>query len=709
MSTLRWKVATALFLGGAALVTALPLRPTAPAERAGAASRAASGPLLSFFGSSAPRAPSKAEGPIGQLRRAGSPAAACEALAALARVRDDEALRAILEALDGEKSRATFRCAAEALGAFARDRSALARLLELGSHRDPQARAFALAALAKSDAPEAKDALLAAARGDDPERALEALCALAAARAPEATALLLAAVETARGERLGRLIEALGKGGDRAAAPALVRLSGRASVETRRAAFAALGELGGEVATGRLVEVLSGPSSSLSDVRLAAEALSRVGGFVARDALLEAAASPTDEVAAAALAGLAPFEGDEVRDVVIENLASPSPSRRQAALDYVKNHRDESAVARVVEAAGTGRGSRAHVVAALLEIGRPEAFAALRELASKAGPLRYDALRALDRVPGLTREELRAIYVDAARRESNDLADVAMQKLALDDGDEARDVLIELVRGDGARAGQAAAALGRRRDPESQRALLEAASRGKARRQALASLAEAGAPGAEGAVAKAYREAEGMLRDEPLALLMGLGGAEAERAVDELLKSGKRDDRRTLLSALESVRSSEASDKLVSDLWRKLGSDDDIEVASKALAHQLEQRPAEAAALLERRMRDEGPEGRRTLIYALQWRAGDEGDGVIHPMLLGALRDRDSSVVAAAVETLGQEGGAQTQAAIADVLTRPGVSDEARRAAAVALEEMGGEVARRYAGLIERAKADDDD
>jgi HEAT repeat protein len=709
VSVLRWKVVTAVFLSGAGLVSALPLRSATPAERPGAPRQAAAGPLRSFFATTAPRTPSRAEGPIGRLRRAGSPAAACEALAALAKVRDDEALGAVVEALDGEKNRAAFRCAVEALGAFARDRSALARLLELGSHRDGQVRESALLALAKSDAPEAKDALLSAARGDDPERALEALCALAAARAPEATALLLSAVETSRGERLGRLIEALGKNGDRAAVPALVRLSARASAETRKAAFAALGELGGEAATGRLVGVLSGPSSSLADVRLAAEALSRVGGPLAHDALLEAASGPNDEIASAALSALAPFEGDEVRDRMVESLASPSSSRRHAALEYVKKHHDESAVARVVESAGAGRGSRARIVATLLEIGGPEAFDALRGLASKAGPLRYEALRALDRVPGLARDELRAVYVDVARRESNDLAEVAIQKLALDDSDEARDALIEIVRGDGAgRAGQAASALGRRRDPESQRALLEAASRGRGRREALASLAESGAPGAEVAIAKAYRETEGLNRAETLGLLVGLGGGEAERAVDELLKSERRGDRYTLLNALKSATKSEEPSRLVSDAWRKLVADEDIDVASRALSEHLGRRPAEAAVLIERRMRDEGPEGRRVLVSTLRWGVGDEGDGAIHPLLIGALRDRDSSVVAAAVEALGQEGGAQTQAAIADVLTRPSVSNEARKAAAEALEEMGGEFARRYAGQIERAKADDD-
>lgn len=709
MSALRWKVATALFLSGAVVVSVVPFRSVAPAERSGAPRQVEGArPLLPFFRAPAPPPPSAAEGPSGRLRRAGSPTAACEALSALARVRDEEALKAVVESLDAEKNRVTFRCAVEALGAFARDRSALARLLELGSHHDERVREVAMLALAKSDAPEAKDMLLSAARGDDPERALEALCALADARAPEATALLLSAVEASRGERLGRLIEALGKNGDRAAVPALVKLSARASTETRKAAFAALGVLGGEAALGRLVAILAGPSSSLSDIRLASEALSRAGGPLARDALLEAASNPTDAIASAALSALAPFEGDDVRDVMIDNLTSPSSSRRHAALEYVKNHRDESAVARVVESASAGGSSRANIVSTLLEIGRPEAFAALRELASKAGPLRYEALRALDRVPGLAREELRGLYVDVAKRESNELADVAIQKLALDDGDEARDALIELVRDDGQRANAAATALGRRHDPESQRVLLDAASKGRARHQALASLAESGAPGAEGAIAKAYRELEGGPRVHALGLLMGLGGSEAERAVDALLKSGRSDDRYTLLSALESSPKSGEPNRLASDLWRKLASDEDVGVASKALGEHFDKHPTEATAILERRMRDEGPEGRRTLISSIRWHAGDEGDGAVHTMLLGALRDRDSSVVATAIEALGSEGGAQTQAALADVLTRSSVSDDARKAAAEALEEMGGEFARRYASQIERVKGSDD-
>ena len=70
------------------------------------------------------------------------------------------------------------------------------------------------------------------------------------------------------------------------------------------------------------------------------------------------------------------------------------------------------------------------------------------------------------------------------------------------------------------------------------------------------------------------------------------------------------------------------------------------------------------------------------------------------PLLLEALRDPDSTVVAQAASALGSAGGADAQQALLDVLTSSRAPDEARRAAADALQTMGGAAARDRAELL---------
>ncbi|HEU4404365.1 MAG TPA: HEAT repeat domain-containing protein [Polyangiaceae bacterium] len=630
------------------------------------------------------------------LREADSSATTCELVGRLGEAGGERATAAIADTLQARRSLDEYRCAARAL-ARAGGEAAQSWLVELSDDRDPEVQRAALSALAKSEAPAAREAVLSAARGDDPERAPVALAALASARAPEAAPLLRRAIERAPDALLERLVRALGQTGDEAVVPALVSLTERLSPSTRRAAFAALGSIGGEAATRFLAGALAEARPS-NEARLIAKALADVGGPVATRALVEAAEGSNDE----ALAALAESDDERVRALMVRGLAEGPPARRSAAFDYFAERRDEralpliaDALRSVTNASDGGEGG----VEALVRIGGPQAVALVGELAERPGPLQSDALEALDRMPGSDAER-RALLIQVATRGSKAKAVSAIQRLANDESDEAREALARIVRDDGNRSEEALAALASRQDAASVGVVVEAArAKGRLRASALSALGELRSPRVLDALVAAARDQDDETAAQTaLAALVAWGGAPAEAAVERLASSPEPEDRRRLLEAVRGGDSTAARTAL-----RRLLDDAEPSVSSSALLAYLRVEPERGMAIVEQKLRGGPPEARLALSRTL--RRGHYGVGerlTYLPLWLSLAKDGEREIAAGALMQLAGIGGDVAGAAVAEALTRSGGDGWVRKVAAECLMRMGGEYERRHADTIAR-------
>ena len=175
-----------------------------------------------------------------------------------------------------------------------------------------------------------------------------------------------------------------------------------------------------------------------------------------------------------------------------------------------------------------------------------------------------------------------------------------------------------------------------------------------------------------------------------------LGGAAAEKAMLE--ETGSKDPQIRLVAArsLGEIGSAAANDKLV-----KLVQDENQHVARTALASIAHSDPARAGQLAERQMKSTDVAARQS---ALQFSPLLE-PAVAHAILAAGLADADESVAASAAQMYGQMGGAEAQNALVDCLQRDSASPALHRAAADALDGLGGSAARSYAALIAKYKS----
>jgi HEAT repeat protein len=190
------------------------------------------------------------------------------------------------------------------------------------------------------------------------------------------------------------------------------------------------------------------------------------------------------------------------------------------------------------------------------------------------------------------------------------------------------------------------------------------------------------------------------LRGPALASLARTGGADAERALSRAAGSADPEERAAVARALMG----ETPPTLLPRL-ETLTRDPDDNVAGAAFEALRQASPASALALATAGLHASDPEARATAVG----RAAELDAEAARPLLVEALRDLDSSVVVKAAEGLATSGGADAQQALLDVLTATQSSDDARRAAAQALQTMGGAAARDRAELIAPWLSPDDD
>lgn len=690
MRTSVWKVTTAAALGLAAVLALRPLlaRGSEPVHAVGPEPGSATAPAPAGA-SAAPAAQASADGLVARLRTARGTQAACDELDALARRGDAAATAAIVDAFRARSTVEVKACALGALGHVAGD-PAEGVLIE--ATHDPQAtvRDAALVALARRDDELSRSTVIAVAQSEDAAARVGAAVALATARVPGAAGLVDQLLARANPAQQEQLLAALGEGGDAAALPAIARYVGAPVAGVRIAALAAAARTGGAALPLLDAAIRRGGD----DADAALNALGAVDADDARAMIVRAADDPRPAVAAKALETLASFDGEDVRAAIVMHVGSPHAAVATAAAKWLAARGDGSAVASLVEASQRADSTAAdEAMTALGAVGSEAARDAMRALAARPGVARERALRELAATPGGA-DEARAIALRMVRDEGGSVASTGLTLLTSDPSAEATKALAEVARAGGSLGHDAVEALGNRRDEASLVALLDVAKSGAAqdmRNVALTTLGGQSDPRAVRALVDATSDPA--VRDAALGALARTGGPDAERALAKAAASASADERAAAARAL--VDETPAS--LVPNL-AALARDKDESVSNVAFQALRTAAPQQALDLATEGLRSPDAAARAEAVS----RATQLDPEAVRPMLIGALHDPDPDVVSAAAGALANAGGADAQQALLDVLTRSSSNDETRRAAAEALQGMGGAAARDHADLISR-------
>ena len=700
-SNIAWKLSTFAALALAVGFAVRPLRGPAAASASGSATERVSANDARngarspgfYFGAGAEMAVaggSRDAKALERLKSARSPAAACEAIAELGYSSEPAAVAAIVDATGKQRRAEVRQCAVTALGKMPGG-AARSWLEELILDRDPLVRVAALGGLAAKDDPEARAIVFKAARGDDPELRVAAAVALGTAHVAEATPLLIDAVMTSTGTTQRTLIEALGATEDPAALPALMAIARDGARTSRYAALAALASIGGPEAIAVLEDALT--HGDPHDVEVAAEALAQMPDEAAHRVLLVAASGARRASANAALMHLRAVEGDDVRAVMIARLGMSDPEALTSAVDYFAEQHDVTAVPRLLEIASRGGANTSRqAVVALGALGGLEARMALAEIARTPGKGRETALSQLAELPGGP-AEVRALCL-RMKDEGGADAQVAVRMLGQDESAEARDALLDMARAGGPHAAQAVSALGGRRDADSLRALTDLAERGASsdlRVEALRALGQSNDSRAVPALTRALSSSDPGARIAALDALGPIEGGDAERAI---LDSASRGDTALRAAAAQALagRGTPASTARLEEMTK----DGERQVAQTAYNALVSDAPERAQRVASDALRSTDVSQRRDAVGMVSLLEPEES----RPLLLEALRDRDESVVLRAARQLGNVGGSDVQTALYDVMLRSSSSASLKKATAMALERMGGALARTQADVI---------
>jgi HEAT repeat protein len=220
------------------------------------------------------------------------------------------------------------------------------------------------------------------------------------------------------------------------------------------------------------------------------------------------------------------------------------------------------------------------------------------------------------------------------------------------------------------------------------------------REQAISALGSAADPRSTSILLSASRDSDPRIKREALVALQRIGGPDAERAIVDATTSSDMGVRMYAVSSLGRLGTPASESQL-----ERLASDKDQNVARVALTTLAQHAPARATGFVDRALRSDDP---RTRTQALEI-ASSLDAATARRVALTAIKDPDESVVSAAVSRLAEMGGPEAQNALIDVLSNARSSDDVKREAADALQEMGGEAARRWSGLIDKYKTPEDD
>jgi HEAT repeat protein len=691
MRTSVWKVTTAAAMGVAVLFALRPVLGHGAAASSAATSEAMTADV--------PSAPTPTDGSTtmaispsadlaSRLHAARGTDEACAVVERLGRVGDAAAASALVEAVRTRSHADVRDCALTALGHVPGD--AVTSALVGATHDPlPRLRASAYAALAARQDAFSRSTVIAAAQSEDASARIDALVALAGEHVPGAAALAEQALAAGTSEaQKERLLHALGAAGDPAAVGVLARFSESSSEDLRGAALVAAAEVGGPA----MAVVEAALRRTPGDASLALRALGSVDTEDARAALIRATDDPRPAVAAEALSTLASFDGEDVRAAVVLHVGAKDPAAATAAAKWLAARGDGDGVASLVEAAQRlDDTSTLEAVSALADLDTEASRAAILALASRPGVARERALRELVGTEGGA-EQARAIAIRMMRDEGGSIASTGLSVLAADESPDATRALADVARSGGPLASDAVQALGQRHDEASLLALVETARTVGAkdqREEALSALAGSRDPRATRALLDAAGDRD--LRAPALASLARTGGPDAERALSSAASSNDPDDRLAAARALMAETPPAMLPRL-----EALARDTDENVADAAFSALRQASPASALALASEGLHASRPEARAAAVG----RAGDLDAEASRPLLVEALRDSDPDVVVKAAQQLSTSGGSDAQQALLDVITASRSSDEAKRAAAEALQAMGGAAARDRADLL---------
>jgi HEAT repeat protein len=241
-------------------------------------------------------------------------------------------------------------------------------------------------------------------------------------------------------------------------------------------------------------------------------------------------------------------------------------------------------------------------------------------------------------------------------------------------------------------------ALARRGDPESMRALSDAAS-GKdenLRSEALSALGSSGRSEAGPILEAAVREADPKVRSSALNALALLGGPAAERAIAVTATSPDASSRLLAVEVLAQRSVPNATTTL-----ENLTHDRESEVAQGALRALARTAPDRALPLVEDAMRSEDRAARLSALTV----AGSLDEEPKSRILVAGIHDPDPVVVQSAARQLAYLGGPAAQSALVDLLTGSFAPDSTKKLAADALSQMGGDAAERFRDLIAKFSA----
>ncbi|HEY8088140.1 MAG TPA: HEAT repeat domain-containing protein [Polyangiaceae bacterium] len=697
MRTSVWKATTAAALGLAVLFAVRPPWPRhAAAATALPGASSSTGAEASGPSSGPASGPSRSAVLADRLHAARSTTEACEALEALGRVGDGTAAAAIVEASRARSHVYVRRCALTELRHVGGE-PALQRLLEATHDPEPTTRGIALDSLAQRDDELARAMVIAAARGGEPSERVAALTALAHARVPGVVPFVEEALKTANAAQQIELAATLGQYGDPSALPALTRIAASPAELARGAALTAAASLG----TPGMALVQATFAKSAKDAVEVLDALSTIDSDDVRAFLIRAADDGRPAVAAKALEELASFDGEDVRAAVVMHAGSRDPASATAAARWLALRGDGQAVPSLVDAAQSLDSDAAgNALDALGGLETDAAHDAILSLASRPGVARDRALRQLADSPRGA-PEARSLALRMMLDEGGSVAETGLSVLSSDDSPEATRAIAEAARGKGSLGREAVQALGQRHDEASLVALVDIARKpdeGAPRELALMELADSKDPRALRALVDAASDPE--LRQTALSSLARAGGADAERALRAAATSSDVQARAAAAQAM--VGETPAS--LLPQL-KALAHDSDGSVASPAFQALRSTDPTSALGLVAEQLHDRDAE---TRAQAVGWAGQLDGEAA-RPLLIQALRDPDPAVVVAAASTLGSTGGSDAQQALLDVVTGSSSSDEARRAAAQALDAMGGAAARDHAEIIQKWMPDEGD
>ena len=619
---------------------------------------------------------------VGELRQSRGARRTCELITALGKLAGEGATAALGEALDAKRAPTVRRCAVDALGAISTP-SSTSWLSEFVRDPDAWVRSSAIRALASREDGFARQVIVELAHEQDESLRREAITALVEVGDGEAVDIIVEELGSADVDTQVAYIHALRKGKAETAIPALEHLAKHGHVEVRRSALEAWAHVAGDAATDKLASWLTeGPAGCRPAVF---DALGEIGSDKARAVLSEAARSNDSAIANGALAVMARLEGDDIRDVMLEELYTGEPARFEIAIGYFVERGDVSSVPRLATAARTMPPSVAQsALYGLVRLGGPASWEALIGIADQPGPLRGQALQSLSRA-GVPTEQRCAVYKRIVRERSSD-SGVALNMLSREGGEMPARVLADLVERGGPLAPRAIQTLANRGDGHALSVLARAAraSDHSTQLSAIQALGRTGNAKAASILRAATNEDNPSVRSAAYEGLYELGGEHAERAALEVLGNEERgaSDRRRAMEALRGTRSKAARAELA-----RLARDETLGQTALSVLAAIE---PETAASLVREAVGSGSKTRHVQALGL---VGTLDRSTANSVVETGLRSRQNEVLSSAISATYQIRNDAVEREMLAILRDDSVDSWMRRRAAYQIRAWGGSIA----------------